>query len=91
MPSPVPTCVCGTCRRCKLRASQRRYLKTDKGKATHRRYRTSPKGKANDTRINRRRIFVGEQYHGYAPTVAAAEQIRGYIKERIREFKQRQS
>lgn len=50
------------------------------------RYNKSEKGRAVYRRNNAKRIFVGRQYHSYAPTAALARVINTHIKERRSAF-----
>jgi hypothetical protein len=54
------------------------------------RYRATEKGKQRDAEHNARRIFIGKQYHGKAPTVERAAVIRQHVKERLSVFISRQ-
>lgn len=38
-------------------------------------------------RMNLRRIYIGHEAVGYAPTVGIAERIRQHIKRRLRAFR----
>lgn len=82
------------CRRCTCRLAQARYKHTEKGKAALKRYGHGPAyraalvryrrgvtGQRTLARVNARRIFVGEQYHGRAQTVERAAMINSHIQE----------
>jgi hypothetical protein len=90
-------CACGRkmrprqkrCDRCRVKAAQARYEKTEKGKATHLRY-------ANGNGIEMRRLsagkrlFIGEKYIGRAATVELAEQINAHVRTRVGAFREGQ-
>jgi hypothetical protein len=93
-------CACGVCRRCICRRAQQRYKQTAKGQATDTRYRRSGKGRAANARYratargqqahaehNAKRIFIGGDYRGKAPSTEVAAVIRQHVKERLRAFK----
>lgn len=88
------------CKRCRCRLAQARYQHTEKGRATTIRYARSEKRKVSQARhdasekkrlCRAREIRVGKVYQGKAKTVEQAAMIRHYIKERTREFIERQS
>jgi hypothetical protein len=89
-------CACGVCRRCVCRRAQARYKRSEKGKATTARYLRSPKARAAHARYragakgqqtgaahNARRIFIGSDYKGKAPSTEVAAVIRQHVKERL--------
>lgn len=73
----------------KGRARQRRYAHSEKGKARNRCYDHSEKGRLaqhrHAKRSNPRRIRIGSERFGYAPTAALAQQITTHLKRRLSE------
>lgn len=84
-------CACGACRRCQCRRARARYRLTAKGQATEARYWANPRGQRTKVKNNARRIYLGADYRGLAANAETAAVIQTHIKERVREFKQRQS
>lgn len=74
-------------RRAAIRAAQRRYEQSAKGKAAKRRYEQTAKGKASHRRYCTRRIWIGgNRTAGVAATVEQAQAINAHVQRRKREF-----
>ena len=71
-------------------AARNRYATSDKARLVNLRYRRTAKGRAMLKTSHAKRIFIGAEYVGRAPTVDEAVALTAYARRQVRAFKERQ-
>lgn len=61
---------------------------TPAAKARRKRYERSDARKAVQQRSNRKRVWVGREYHSFVSTAALAQAINAHVRQRVRAFRQ---